>query len=517
MSQSSFINTSAQLIYPNFSNITSHALSVISESPFLPNSSVAATLDATTAPSEPTTTTRDTSADNIRLSMLNYWINGVITNLVVFLGLIGNSLTVLILSRRVMRSSTNYYLGALAIWDTVVLICTALLIGIPGTRAEWYTKYVFAYVVSYMYPLALSAQTATIWLTVSFTVERYIAVCHPLRAASMCTIHRAKLVIVCVSIGASLYNLPRWFDYQPLKVTEVDTTGNITYIELGRTAFSRNPVYLQIYLSWLYVPIMCIIPLVLLSVLNTFLILAVRKSKKQQQDMNVKQSRENNVTIMLVSVVVVFIICQVPALVYNLAYAINNTYVDESYGYKVLSTIRNFLVNLNSAVNFLLYCAFGQKFRRIFIHTFCRHCEPENYIPMSGVSQQTMIQVTPMRKGMGRGQNDRVLFSYRVNNATTSSASPAMPIHNPHTRCSNNNCSPRPLGRHGYNGMVYKPHDQHRNYLAMRPLPKHDYVVDSDDEVTHETDEAPDRGLVSPMHGGCTGRSKHRPTQSLVP
>jgi len=82
--------------------------------------------------------------------------------------------------------------------------------------------------------------------------------------------------------------------------------------------------------------------------------------------MNVKQSRENNVTIMLSAVVVVFIVCQVPALVFNLAYAFYG--VDETKpnrSYDILSEVRNFLVNVNSATNFMLYCAFGQKFRLV--------------------------------------------------------------------------------------------------------------------------------------------------------
>ena len=308
-----------------------------------------------------------------QLQQLNYWINGVITNIVVILGLIGNILTIVILSQRAMRSSTNYYLSALAVCDSIVLISTAFLIGLPGIpNMSGYMSYVFAYVVSYFYPLALIAQTATIWLTVSFTVERYIAVCHPLKAASMCTISRAKIVIIGVSLGSSLYNIPRWFDYQP--VSNWNPSTNETVVIPERTEFSQNHIYLQVYFSWLYVPIMCIVPLLVLSILNTFLILAVRKSQRQRKDMNVKQSRENNVTIMLVTVVIVFIICQVPALVYNIAFAIDNAYVNNTFGYQVLSNIRNFLVNFNSAINFLLYCALGQKFRRIFLHTFFRRC-----------------------------------------------------------------------------------------------------------------------------------------------
>jgi len=92
----------------------------------------------------------------------------------------------------------NSYLSALAVCDSVVLTCSALLIGIPALPLHLVSQYVqggpFAYVLAYVYPLALVAQTATVWLTVSFAVERYIGVQYPLRAVSVCTVQRARSV-----------------------------------------------------------------------------------------------------------------------------------------------------------------------------------------------------------------------------------------------------------------------------------------------------------------------------------
>jgi hypothetical protein len=344
------------------------------------------------------TSVNETADYNIPVyGALQHWLNGVLTNIIVVLGLIGNMLTIVILSQRAMRSSTNHYLTALAVWDSVVLICTFLLIGLIGFEFEAYANHFHSYVVAYIYPVALIAQTATIWLTVSFTVERYIAVCHPLKAASMCTISRAKFVILGVSVGSTLYNIPRWFDYRPKHKFHPEF--NRTILTYERTAFSQNPMYLTGYFSCLYVPFMFIIPFLVLFILNTFLILAVRQSQRNREiNMNVRQFRENNITIMLVTVVIVFMFCQMPALVYNLAFSIDINMVGASPGYHILSEIRNFMVNLNSAVNFILYCALGQKFRRIFLHTFCRRCLHENYIPMSGVHHNTTIVSLPSQR-----------------------------------------------------------------------------------------------------------------------
>lgn len=57
-------------------------------------------------------------------------------------------------------------------------------------------------------------------MTVSFTVERYIAVCHPIRGKVLCTETRAKRVIATVSIICILATASTTFEYQ-LTNTEV--------------------------------------------------------------------------------------------------------------------------------------------------------------------------------------------------------------------------------------------------------------------------------------------------------
>ena len=132
------------------------------------------------------------------LATFIYVTDGILTNVLVVAGLIANALTLAVLSRPSMHSSTNSYLSALAVCDSVVLTCSALLIGIPALPLHLVSQYVqggpFAYVLAYVYPLALVAQTATVWLTVSFAVERYIGVQYPLRAVSVCTVQRARSV-----------------------------------------------------------------------------------------------------------------------------------------------------------------------------------------------------------------------------------------------------------------------------------------------------------------------------------
>mgnify|MGYP001791335475 FL=1 len=85
----------------------------------------------------------------------------------------------------------------------------------------------------------------------------------------------------------------------------------------------------------------------------------------------------------LLKMITLFFLLQVPALVYSVAYGIKKQLVITSQPWQILSLFRNFTVTLNSAVNFILYCAFGQKFRRVFLRIFCKKWAKDHYRSVS--------------------------------------------------------------------------------------------------------------------------------------
>lgn len=61
-----------------------------------------------------------------------FWTNGILLNIVGVLGILGNIISMIILSRPQMRSSINYLLIGLARCDTVLILTSILLFGLPG-------------------------------------------------------------------------------------------------------------------------------------------------------------------------------------------------------------------------------------------------------------------------------------------------------------------------------------------------------------------------------------------------
>ena len=162
-------------------------------------------------------------SDDIRTrDLLTYYVSGIACMTVSALGLIGNILSLVTLTRKVFSSSTYSYLSALAVCDSLFLICTMILVSkdahhpSSGDEEYWsnWTEGLYPHMFPYVHALAFNFQVTSIWLTLAFTVDRYIMICHPFRSASHCTLRRARMVIVGLCTFSFLGNIPKFFEYE---------------------------------------------------------------------------------------------------------------------------------------------------------------------------------------------------------------------------------------------------------------------------------------------------------------
>lgn len=87
---------------------------------------------------------------------------------------------------------------------------------------------------------------------------------------------------------------------------------------------------------------------------------------------NSRQKQENKITMTLIAVVMLFLVCQTPVAV-MLIIMIFYKPEDNTTGEFILrgcGNIFNFLVALNAASNFVLYCVMSDKYRRTLLLTF---------------------------------------------------------------------------------------------------------------------------------------------------
>lgn|SRR6218665_685377 len=132
---------------------------------------------------------------------------------IALLGVLGNlvSLVVLCYMRKGKLRAVATMLQALAVSDTLVLVAgfwlrTMRYLG--GQTFVYYHTITFPVFFSTIYVLRL----VNTWLTVLLTFDRYVAVCHPLHAQSLCTTKRTYIQIVSVVVASFAFSVPRYFE-----------------------------------------------------------------------------------------------------------------------------------------------------------------------------------------------------------------------------------------------------------------------------------------------------------------
>nr|CAD7587468.1 unnamed protein product [Timema genevievae] len=317
-----------------------------------------------------------------------FWIQRVMVPFIVGVGVLGNVVTVVVLTRSRMRSSTNVYLTALAVSDLLYLLLVFTL------SLEYYPNFhdVTHHVYWQLRPFAQwmtdSASNTSIWLTVSFTVERYIAVCHPMRGKMLCTESRARKVILAVYLVCFLSTVTTSFEWT---ICQRYNGTSVIHYYLDSTKLAVNETYRTAF-YWFTSVTFIFLPLTALGVFNSILIyyrpqepatevpddagwFDIFLTPTEQRD-NSTQSQENKITVTLIAVVVLFMFCQIPTALILLYTSFQEPLRGSTKDnvLRGLGNIFNFLNAVNAACNFILYCAFSDKYRRTFLTTFFGSC-----------------------------------------------------------------------------------------------------------------------------------------------
>ncbi|XP_013792547.2 pyrokinin-1 receptor-like [Limulus polyphemus] len=122
-------------------------------------------------------------------------------------GVVGNICTCVVIARnKYMHTATNYYLFSLAVSDILLL-----LLGLPQEMFQLWQRYPYIFGEFFCVFRGLTSETSTnasILTITAFTVERYLAICHPLRAHTMSKLSRAIMVIVAIWVASALCAVP---------------------------------------------------------------------------------------------------------------------------------------------------------------------------------------------------------------------------------------------------------------------------------------------------------------------
>ena len=292
------------------------------------------------------------------------------------IGLIGNSLsfTVMIKSKN-RKMSTCIYMAAIGINDNLMMLTAFHDYLVSGLQIhKWYPIECKIAVFVALYGL----QNCT-YLIVAMTMDKYIAIKWPHRAATYSTPRRAERIVVGLYMLVCIYNIPHCF------LSSV----------IGGQCFNfgiRN-VFSRVY-SWFSFVVNAIVPFTILIHMNYVIVKTVRNSHKMfgtnglVTKHSAVKSVENQLTVMMLLVTTLFLILLCPTYIRYIYLLFAETDTPLKYANSMLFyQITAKFYDTNSGINFFLYCISGQKFRNDLKEILC--CSHS-----SSVSKQSSSETT---------------------------------------------------------------------------------------------------------------------------
>ena len=267
----------------------------------------------------------------------------------------GNTLSFVVLHKGGCQNVGSYLLQALALADNLFLAVymfvdiDKLVVYLIQT-AEYHVN-VYALLKwgeikdNYLWPIIHTINVCSIWMVVLVAGNRYVAVCHPFVASRLCTKRSILFQIMIMSCAAFAFNVPRFFG--------LDRVHLYNYLYTG--IFNCTFVYA--------------IPLVMLIFFNVHLIHDLRMAQRERGTMTSHSNHDqNNITLVMVIIVVVFIVCQTPAMINHILLIFYEPFYYSIRGecttFTKYGLTSNLFVVLNSSINVFIYCLFRRQFRQ---------------------------------------------------------------------------------------------------------------------------------------------------------
>ncbi|XP_055956692.1 pyrokinin-1 receptor [Patella vulgata] len=308
--------------------------------------------------------------------------------LIFITGVFGNICTcIIIIKNRYMHTPTNYYLFNLAVSDLMMLV-----LGLPYEIYTLWSSYPFLLgeTICRLRLLAAEASTYTSILTITaFTVERYNAICYPMRANNS-NLSRVVKVIISIWSLSVLCSIPVALQFGIIYDT---FDGNVPISESAQcNTINESEAKIVFQVSTF---LFFIFPMTVIGILYFMIALAIRRSvlirsgsdssndsqttsasvlnpdTRGQQQSLIRQS----VLKMLVAVVVAFFVCWAPFHAQRLLVV----YVEDWTStlmqvHDCLYYISGVLYYISSTINPILYSIMSVKFRQAFRSTILFPC-----------------------------------------------------------------------------------------------------------------------------------------------
>jgi len=312
------------------------------------------------------------------LMNIDLLLGGYGTIVLASLGVCANMLAIAVFCKKSFKSNFNNLLIALAVFDLLFLVVCITesvrrsfqnSIANASSMSGYATQIHHQLFPYFLYPLHNILLTCSIFMTISISIERYLAIFHPLVYRNRSYSWNLMCHILPVISLAVIINIPKFME------SEVHYVGETSQIRPTAMRFDR--AYAVFYQNWTRFLVLGLIPMALLIFLNVRVFIAIHSRKSS--------SKEMTYSTILLLIVAIFIICHVPRVALNIYEVFDYEKISIcgppfwSVVFQVFSN--GILPALNSAINFFIYFLAGRKFRNSLMNLLlCRNDTTMNVV-----------------------------------------------------------------------------------------------------------------------------------------
>jgi len=306
----------------------------------------------------------ESNETSVNSSDYGYYFDGVFVSVFGIVGMLGNVLTLCVLSRKKFKDCFHKLLLTLACFDSLFILCGGINYSCRAFKAG---SQVFTLLFpTFIYPFSYIGLTGSIFMTFAISIERFLGICYPLKFPPHT--RKAWYYILPVVLISILINIPRFFD-AVISWNE----GSPSYQPSG---LRMSVDYIKYYRTYFYITFSALMPFLSIFFLNARIIWDLQHVKAQRFGSSKKLKKEINLFLILLSIVVTFLFLHSPRIIVDIYEFLNveevavcqeaGVYFRPIEFIKTLTYISHFTTIINSGVNFLIYSFVGNSFRKEF-------------------------------------------------------------------------------------------------------------------------------------------------------
>ncbi|XP_073402206.1 motilin receptor [Dendrobates tinctorius] len=283
----------------------------------------------------------------------------IICLVIMVAGIFGNTITIIIIKRyKEMNTTTNFYLSSMAVSDLIILLCLPFDLYRLWRSIPW----IFGgFLCKFLYLISEGCTYSTILHITALSIERYLAICFPLKAKVFITKRRVKMVIVLLWVIALLSAAPFYHLFEIVQIHNYTTSSKMSW-ECKFTEHAMESGLLNV-MTWV-TTVYFFFPMLCLTVLYGFIGKKLWKSKNNLRGPNAANREKcHKQTVKILAVVVLsFIICWLPFHIGRIIFANTNDFQTLKVS-QYFNIVAMQLFYLSASINPLLYNFISKKYR----------------------------------------------------------------------------------------------------------------------------------------------------------